>query len=152
MILPSSDPGAFLYISRSCPALGEKSVRNSEIKRQWFREGAPDTIFTPTEEALLSYAEAQVLRRQTKERFTDPDPLGLYKVLALPIDAEHGIISKKVRDGLLRAHPDKVRAHGEVYNKYLFLKLSQARYILTNPEHRRMYDIMGIDGMTMFLW
>jgi curved DNA-binding protein len=72
----------------------------------------------------------------------NPDTLDCYEVLQLSPNADADTISRVYRILALRYHPD----NAETGNSEMFVRLSEAHQILSNPEHRASYDVRHRDA------
>ena len=70
------------------------------------------------------------------------DTLDCYAVLQLSPDAEQAAISRAYRLLALRYHPDNL----ETGNNEMFLRLSEAHQILSDPRKRASYDVRRRDA------
>ena len=71
--------------------------------------------------------------------------LDYYKVLEINRDATDKDITKAFRRLSLKYHPDKNPGDQEAAQK--FIEVNKAHETLTNPDHRRVYDLQGEEGL-----
>ena len=75
-----------------------------------------------------------------------------YEVLGLDRGASPAEIKSAYRRESLHYHPDKLRQRGETLtdeNADRFRSLKQAYEVLSNPDRRKIYDSLGINGLTL---
>merc|ERR1711871_1593055 len=70
----------------------------------------------------------------------------LYKTLGINQDASESEIKKAYRKLAIKFHPDKNKDNQEEASEK-FKDISEAYQILSDPEKRKMYDSMGMDGV-----
>jgi len=67
-----------------------------------------------------------------------------YKILGVPRNASQEEIKKAYRRLALKYHPDKNKGNKEAEEK--FKEINEAYAVLSDPEKRRQYDMLGADG------
>ncbi len=72
-----------------------------------------------------------------------------YKVLEINKDATERDIAKAFRRLSLQYHPDKNPGDQEAAQK--FIDINKAHEVLSNADHRRVYDLQGADGLERHL-
>lgn len=74
-----------------------------------------------------------------------------YDLLEVPTDAEEGQLKKAYRKLALKHHPDKLPKDATEEDKKAaeskFAEISVAYDTLSNPEKRRFYDQVGVEGV-----
>jgi len=76
-----------------------------------------------------------------------------YGLLGIKSDATAEAIKKAYRKKSLQFHPDKIsqfsKAKSTKEMEADFVNIKEAYEVLSNPQKRRLYDVLGVEGMTI---
>ena len=87
--------------------------------------------------------------------FLNPNGKGskeYYAALDLSRQSSQAEVKKAYKKLSLKFHPDKLRQRGEVMTEEKqeqFRQIKQAYEVLSDPERRRVYDRLGVNGLTL---
>jgi hypothetical protein len=125
--------------------LGEnRTADNVKVGVRWCTERT-DGTFRAGLEFLDSRSTFTLDEEQTNS--INPDTLDCYEVMQLNPNADPDTISRVYRMLALRYHPDNT----ETGNSEMFVRLSEAYQILSDPEKRASYDVRHRDA-TRLRW
>jgi hypothetical protein len=75
-----------------------------------------------------------------------------YKTLGIPKNAKHGDIKRAYKRLSFQYHPDKLRQRGKTLTpekQQHLLDIKRAYEVLSDPERRKIYDSLGINGLEL---
>jgi curved DNA-binding protein len=75
-----------------------------------------------------------------------------YKTLGISRHAKPAEIKKAYKKLSLAYHPDKLRQRGETLTEEMqekFRGIKQAYEVLSDPEKRKLYDTLGVNGILL---
>jgi curved DNA-binding protein len=120
--------------------LGEDRTSDShKVGVRWCTERT-DGTFRAGLEFLDSRSTFTLDEEETNS--VSPDTLDCYEVMQLSPNADQDTISRVYRMLALRYHPDNT----ETGNSEIFLRLSEAHQVLSDPEKRASYDVRHRDA------
>jgi curved DNA-binding protein CbpA len=133
LVLRTLLPSGSTVIARG--KLGENRTNESvKVAVRWCHERA-DGTFRAGLEFLDSRSTATPDEEQTNS--IDPNALDCYEAMQLSPNADPDTISRVYRMLALRYHPD----NSQTGNAEMFVRLSKAHEILSDPEKRARYDV-----------
>jgi hypothetical protein len=118
--------------------LGEQRTGNIKVGVRWCFQ-KPDGMYRAGLE-FLDARSAFTPNSQPDDKQTapaNPDTLDCYEVMQLSPNADAETISRVYRMFALRYHPD----NAQTGNGEMFVRLSEAHQILSDPEKRAAYDV-----------
>lgn len=116
--------------------LGESPTSESlRVAVRWCNEGSDGSF-----RAGLEFLDDRSTFTPDEERSSsiDPNTLDCYEAMQLSPNADADTISRVYRMLALRYHPD----NAETGNSEIFVRLSKAHEILSDPEKRARYDVL----------